>query len=396
MTAPDGSIVLTYRCPGDQYHCTSTIVESDALPDVDRRAKIGSLSLTCACGARLCFENDGKLLDDHSCTTPVLLPSSKQHRLNQSEKLAVLQLARTVTIERASELLGIPSSTLRGWAKKEGTVELHTGNRKGAGRPHALSEQIEQRLDTEIRSMFHAGIQVPPLWVRRQARKLFELQPHPSPIPFHASRHWLADFLKRHGLAWRRTRPSLNAANNPAEYAQSMLKAGNQIQDLWKASQHIQQKFNIPPSLVISNDELNIPFNPRPQWSIAPADAKFARVSGSNEDLGSCTLLVTGTAGDVFLTPLVVLQGQGSRTIIQLPDSEEHPMMVAFSRSSNFMKNKIFTKIYMTHIIGSYLTKERARLKKQDQPALLIMDNAPGHFGATMEYASSLNLHTFL
>lgn len=392
---PDGSLVLMYRCPGNQYQCTTAIVKHEVLPDFDRRARIDSLTLTCACGARLRLANDGKQIHEHSCDAPILLPSLKQQRLSPAEKIVLVQLAHLLTFERASTILGVSVTNLRRWAEMEAKEGIHPGNTKGvAGRPHALSDETEHFLSTEIRNMFFAGIQVPPLWVRKHARALFALQPQtPDSIPFQASRHWLADFNKRHGFAFRRTRPSLSPTNNPGDFVQSMLKADKEIQALWKACQHIQQKFRIPPSLVISNDEINIPFNPRPQWSVAPAEARFVRVAGSKDDSGSCTLLVTGTAGGIFLTPLVVLKGKGTRTPIKLPESEKYPMMVAFSATSNFINNRIFGKIYLTHIIGSYLTKERARLKKEDQPALLLIDNAPGHFGATVAYAKALNLH---
>lgn len=126
-----------------------------------------------------------------------------------------------------------------------------------------------------------------------------------------------------------------------------------------------QTKYDIPPCLVISVDEIHFDFAPAESKHLVPKARRKHSVKVPTTS-ASCTILVGGTADGCYLPPCVWFQGCTRATKTLAPqDAMEHPIFWTVT-PKGWVNEKTYALVYLRCIVGPYL--EMARASNQLSP----------------------------
>lgn len=228
-----------------------------------------------------------------------------------------------------------------------------------------IIEEMEKRLSIWIDDEIERNMPLSQSIIMEKARRIFNyIQAEASDISetFVASRGWFNRF---------RHRNNLHNIKITGEAASGDTKAAAEFPATLKT---IIEQGNYPPELVFNVDETGLFWKRMPKRTFLSREEK--RAPGFKAAKDRLTLLLGGNAsGDFKLKPLLVYHSKNPRAMKGISKSTLPVIWESNKKSWITMKNfqDWFTKRFCPSV------KRYCEIKKLEQRALLLIDNAPSH-----------------
>lgn len=228
-----------------------------------------------------------------------------------------------------------------------------------------IIEEMEKRLSIWIDDEIERNMPLSQSIIMEKARRIFNyIQAEASDISktFVASRGWFNRFKHRNNL---------HNIKITGEAASGDTKAAAEFPATLKT---IIEQGNYPPELVFNVDETGLFWKRMPKRTFLSREEK--RAPGFKAAKDRLTLLLGGNAsGDFKLKPLLVYHAKNPRA---MKDKSKSTLPVIWeSNKKSWITMEIFKNWFTEHFCPS--VKRYCEIKKLEQRALLLIDNAPSH-----------------
>lgn len=228
-----------------------------------------------------------------------------------------------------------------------------------------IIEEMEKRLSIWIDDEIERNLPLSQSIIMEKARRIFNyIQVEASDISetFVASRGWFNRFKHRNNL---------HNIKITGEAASGDTKAAAEFPATLKT---IIEQGNYPPELVFNVDETGLFWKRMPKRTFLSREEK--RAPGFKAAKDRLTLLLGGNAsGDFKLKPLLVYHSKNPRAMKGI--SKSTLPVIWESNKKSWITMKIFQDWFTEHFCPS--VKRYCEIKKLQQRALLLIDNAPSH-----------------
>lgn len=228
-----------------------------------------------------------------------------------------------------------------------------------------IIEEMEKRLSIWIDDEIERNMPLSQSIIMEKARRIFNyIQAEASDISetFVASRGWFNRFKHRNNL---------HNIKITGEAASGDTKAAAEFPATLKT---IIEQGNYPPELVFNVDETGLFWKRMPKRTFLSREEK--RAPGFKAAKDRLTLLLGGNAsGDFKLKPLLVYHSKNPRAMKGI--SKSTLPVIWESNKKSWITMKIFQDWFTEHFCPS--VKRYCEIKKLEQRALLLIDNAPSH-----------------
>lgn len=228
-----------------------------------------------------------------------------------------------------------------------------------------IIEEMEKRLSIWIDDEIERNMPLSQSIIMEKARRIFNyIQVEASDISetFVASRGWFNRFKHRNNL---------HNIKITGEAASGDTKAAAEFPATLKT---IIEQGNYPPELVFNVDETGLFWKRMPKRTFLSREEK--RAPGFKAAKDRLTLLLGGNAsGDFKLKPLLVYHSKNPRAMKGI--SKSTLPVIWESNKKSWITMKIFQDWFTEHFCPS--VKRYCEIKKLEQRALLLIDNAPSH-----------------
>lgn len=228
-----------------------------------------------------------------------------------------------------------------------------------------IIEEMEKRLSIWIDDEIERNMPLSQSIIMEKARRIFnyiQTEASDTSETFVASRGWFNRFKHRNNL---------HNIKITGEAASGDTKAAAEFSATLKT---IIEQGNYPPELVFNVDETGLFWKRMPKRTFLSREEK--RAPGFKAAKDRLTLLLGGNAsGDFKLKPLLVYHSKNPRAMKGI--SKSTLPVIWESNKKSWITMKIFQDWFTEHFCPS--VKRYCEIKKLEQRALLLIDNAPSH-----------------
>ncbi|XP_035214767.1 tigger transposable element-derived protein 1-like, partial [Stegodyphus dumicola] len=299
----------------------------------------------------------------------------KATRKSISLKLKMEVIRRLDSGERQtliSASLNLPTSTIRTIMKNKekilssATATTSSSATKITRSRNNIIEEMEKRLSIWIDDEIDRNMPLSQSIIMEKARRIFyyiQAETIDKSETFVASRRWFNRFKHRNNL---------HNIKITGEAASGDTKAAAEFPAILKKK--IIEEGNYPPELVFNVDETGLFWKRMPKRTFLSREEK--RAPGFKAAKDRLTLLLGGNAsGDFKLKPLLIYHSKNPRAMKGI--SKSTLLVIWESNKKSWITAKIFQDWFTEHFCPS--VKRYCKIKKLEQKALLLIDNAPSH-----------------